>query len=389
MANKLRAAVDDILGEGQTWRRSYRVATLGLLGLIAVTAVATALATLPAVAAEYGGLLGRLRVLVSLAFTAEYGLRLWAAAEAGSRRRTVAQARARYALSFVGVVDLIVILPFWLELVRPFDAGWAAVADLLALLKLARYTPGLALVAQVVRNEARALAAALAVLVVMLVLASAAMYALEHEAQPQPFASIPHALWWGIVTMGTVGYGDVVPATAAGRIVAGVVMVLGIGLFALPAGILATGFSNELRRRDFLVTWRTVASVPLFRQLDAGAIASIARLLKVEIVPAFTAIVRRGDPAGSMYFIMAGEVQVEIAPHPVRLKSGQFFGEIALVKDTTRTATVTSLRDCRLLVLDAGDFRRLAASHPDIAAAVARVADERFKALAGTESAPA
>jgi voltage-gated potassium channel len=385
----LRLALFDILGEGQVWRRAHAAATAALLALIAFAVGVAALHTVPAAAAAHDRVLTVAQALASLAFTAEYLLRLWVAADAASRRRSAAEARLRYALSFLGLVDLVVVVPFLLEWVLPVEPAWSAVADLLALLKLARYTPGLGLVAQVVRNEARALYAALVVLVVMLLLASGAMYALEHEAQPALFASIPHALWWGIVTMGTVGYGDVVPVTGAGRLVAGFIMVLGIGLFALPAGILATGFATELRRRDFLVTWRTVASVPLFRQLDAGAVASIARLLRVEIVPAFSVVVRRGDAADSMYFIMSGEVEVDVAPKPVRLRAGQFFGEIALLTEGTRTATVTALRDCRLLSLAAADFRRLAESHPDIAASVARVADERRKALAAAAAAPA
>src|SRR5258707_14970236 len=108
------------------------------------------------------------------------------------------------------------------------------------------------------------------------------------------------------------------PITVGGRICGGVTMLIGIAMFAVPAGILATGFASEIRRRDFVVTWNSVAKVPLFSGLDAASIASIARLLKPEIAPAHYAVVRRGEPATAMFFIMSGEVEVDVQPHPVR-----------------------------------------------------------------------
>jgi voltage-gated potassium channel len=161
-------------------------------------------------------------------------------------------------------------------------------------------------------------------------------------------------------------------------------MVIGIAVFAVPAGILATGFASEIRKRDFVVTWQTVANVPLFVGLDAARIAEIARLLKRQVVPAQFAVVRRGDPADAMFFIMAGEVQVDIAPRPVRLGRGQYFGEIALIRDTVRTATVTTLTECQLLSLDVADFRRLLEHNPSLKATITRTAEERLGALTGS-----
>src|SRR5262249_54792550 len=177
---------------------------------------------------------------------------------------------------------------------------------LLRVLKLARYTPAFALFAAVIRNESRPLLATFLVVAVLIVLESAVMYVLERDAQPKVFASIPHAMWWAIVTIATVGYGDIFPITPAGKLVGG--GVVGIALFAVPAGILATGFASEIRKRDFVVTWQTVAHVPLFGGLDASRIAEIARLLKSQVVPAQFVVVRRGDPADAMFFIMTGEV---------------------------------------------------------------------------------
>ena len=215
-------------------------------------------------------------------------------------------------------------------------------------------------------------------MLVLLVLTSTVIYMLENDAQPQLFSSIPASLWWSIVTIASVGYGDMVPVTVFGRLFAGFTMLLGIAMFAVPAGILATGFAAEIRRRDFVVTWNTVAKVPLFAGLDASGIAAIARLLKPAIAPAHYAIVRRGEPATAMYFIMSGEVEVDVQPHPVHLRGGQFFGEIALLKEGLRTATVTAATETQLLALEASDFRKLTDQYPDLREKIARIAESRL-----------
>jgi CRP-like cAMP-binding protein len=119
--------------------------------------------------------------------------------------------------------------------------------------------------------------------------------------------------------------------------------------------------------------------VPLFESLDATRIADIARLLKTQVLPARQVVVRRGEAADAMFFIMSGEVEVDVQPTPVRLGKGKYFGEIALVKDVLRTATVITLGECRLLSLDVNDFRRLILQYPDLKAAIEHVADERLR----------
>jgi voltage-gated potassium channel len=321
-------------------------------------------------------------------FTLEFLLRLWIAPESESGQGTPPwRARVAYARSAAGVFDLLAFLPSTLNLVAPFPVDWLRVLRLCRLLKVGRYAPGLPLFAAVIRNERRPLIAALLVMMVLLVLESGIMYVLEREAQPQVFASIPHAMWWAIVTMATVGYGDIAPVTPLGKVFGGMVMIIGIAMFAVPAGILATGFAIEIRKRDFVVTWHTVARVPLFSSLDAARIAEIARLLKREVVPAKYAVVRRGEPADAMFFIMSGEVEVDVQPVPRRMGRGQFFGEIALLTETVRTATVTAITECELLVLDVADFRRLLEAHEDVKECITRVAEQRLSASASGEPA--
>lgn len=299
-------------------------------------------------------------------FTIEYLLRLW-----------IAPSRRRYALSFLGVVDFLTVLPFWLHLAGIASPMAVILGMLLASVKLARYVPGFGLVGAVFRAERRALFAALIVLAVLLLLVSGVMYLLERDAQPEVFTSIPKTLWWGIVTIASVGYGDMTPVTPLGRIFGGLVILIGIATFAVPAGLLATGFAAELRKRDFVVTWRAVAQVPLFAGLDAMVIADIARLLRPEIVPPRYAIIRRGDAADAMYFILAGEVEVELPQGAVALRNGQFFGEIALLHDRPRSATVTAVTECHLLVLEVREFRSLLQRYPQIDAAIRKIAAER------------
>jgi voltage-gated potassium channel len=377
-----RAETQTLLDAAETRPRAAIAVELVLIATIVASVTAMVLETVDSIAGVYGSLFAVIEMLAVTVFTVEYGLRLWTAPESeGSVAPDPWRARLRYALSPLGVIDLLAILPFYPGRLLPMGSDWLRVLRLLRLLKLARYAPALPLFAAVIRNEGRPLLAGLIVMAVLLIFNSGVMFVLERDAQPKAFASIPHAMWWAIVTMGTVGYGDVVPVTPLGKLFGGFVMILGIAMFAVPAGILATGFAIELRKRDFVVTWQTVARVPLFAGLDAARIAEIARLLKREVVPAKYAVVRRGEPADAMFFIMSGEVEVDVPPTPRRMGRGQFFGEIALLRDTVRTATVTTLSECELLCLDVADFRRLVEAHPDVKTSITQVAEQRLAAL--------
>ena len=381
MLSDLHAALNP--GENRT--RVSGATKLVLILAIVGSVFAAAWGTIPGLSPGFDATLHLVSQIAFLIFLAEYLARL--ASAAGRDPAAIAapaQAIWHYMRSPLGLVDALVVLPQLASLVGLLGADWARLGGVLALVKVARYARAIPLVTTVFRNEGRSLLAALNVMLVLLMIAATIMYMLEHNAQPQLFSSIPASLWWAIVTIATVGYGDMTPITIGGRIFAGITMLIGIAMFAVPAGILATGFAAEIRRRDFVVTWNTVAKVPLFSGLDAASIASIARLLKPEIAPAHYAIVRRGDPATAMYFIMSGEVEVDVHPHPVRLRAGQFFGEIALLRQTQRSATVTSVTEVQLLALEASDFRNLIENYPDLKERVSKIAENRM----GTPAAP-
>ncbi len=386
MARAWRSRLYEVLEDSAAPSVGQTVVNAVLMTVIVASVAVTALETLQGLEERARALFAGIELGAVVVLAVEYVLRLWVAPErepAGVSHPW--RVRLRYAGSFAGVIDLLAVLPFVVNLFVPLAPDWLRLLRLLRLLKIARYTPALALFAAVIRNERRPLLATLLVVAILLVFESAVMFVLERDAQPQVFASIPHAMWWAIVTIATVGYGDMYPITPLGRTFGGLVMVLGIAVFAVPAGILATGFATEIRKRDFVVTWQTVARVPLFAGLDASRIAEIARLLKRQVVPAQFAVVRRGEPAEAMFFIMAGQVEVDVQPHPVRLGPGQYFGEIALLRDTVRTATVTTVSECQLLSLDVADFRRLLDAHPNLKATITRVAEQRLSAVPTAE----
>lgn len=199
-------------------------------------------------------------------------------------------------------------------------------------------------------SERRALLGGIVILIGTMMIAASIMHLAERDAQPDKFGTIPDAMWWAIVTLGTVGYGDVVPVTHLGKLVAGVTILFGLMMVALPVGIIATAFANEIHRRDFVVTWGMVARFPLFSGLDAGEIADIIKLLRAQTFEPGDVIIRQGEPGRSMYFVAAGEVEIELPKERVRIGAGSFFGEMAVLKNTKRSATVTAASRSNLLV---------------------------------------
>jgi voltage-gated potassium channel len=317
--------------------------------------------------------------IVCVFFLAEYLLRLMAAPGApGAEHRGKWRSRVAWAVSIGGVIDLFGVLPGVLDIV--FDPSYASLFGFIWVFKLVRYAPGLTSLQRVISDARSALLSVLLGFCIVLLLAASLAYLLERTAQPEAFGSIPAALWWAIVTLTTTGYGDVTPVTPLGRVLGGFVMISGILVFALWAGILATGFAEETRRREFLRTWDLVAKVPFFHNIGASTIADVARLLRPRNFLAGAIIVRRGEPGDCMYFVAAGEVEIRLVPEPIRLGPGEFFGEIALLTGGSRTATVVAVQRCTLLILDIVDFRQLIGRQPDLARIIHEEAQRRLVA---------
>lgn len=349
-----------------------------LVALAVLSVLSVILESTPSLAAAHGALFRAVEYAAAAAFTLEYVLRVWCAPEhALLRALGPFGARRAFVASGMAIVDLLAILPFFLSFVVGEDLRVLLALRLVRFLKLARYSPGMRSLIAVLAAERKALGASAIILFGLVLFAATAMHMAERAAQPEAFGSIPAAMWWAVETITTVGYGDVTPVTPAGRVIAGLAMVTGFVMLGLPVGILATAFAAEIHRREFVVTWSMVARVPLFASLDASAIGDIMRYLRAQSAPAGALIARRGDAAHCMYFIASGEVEIELPHGSVRLGEGHFFGEMALLRKTRRTANVRAAAPVKLLILDAGDLHNFTRRNPEIGRRIEEVASSR------------
>lgn len=343
-----------------------------LIVLILVNVVAVILESVPTIAGTYGTLFVVVEIVSTVIFTIEYGVRLWTAPEHPLLQSLKPlRARLRHAMSPAMVVDLLVILPFYVSLIGGIDLRFLLLLRLARFFKLARYSPGFASLTEALWSERRALGASLIIFIGVLVIAAAAMRLAEHDAQPDKFATIPDALWWAVITLTTVGYGDVFPVTPAGKLIAGVTAITGVAMLALPVGIIATAFAREIQRRDFVVTWSMVSSVPLFAGLDAASIADVMRSLKSVTYEPGAVICRSGQQARAMFVVAEGEVVVETDDGPIGLAAGQCFGETAVLNRTPLHATVRAMQRAKVLILDAEDLHHLMSLRPAIGVVIA------------------
>jgi voltage-gated potassium channel len=368
----------EILEHGPVGDRSMRFLSRVLILLVLINIAAVVLESVPRYESAYGPIFVAIEMMSLVVFTVEYLLRIWVAAEhAPHRDLRPLRARWRYIRSTDGLIDLVSVLPFWLAFVVPSELRIILLFRIVRFLKLARYSPALRSLLEALYSERRALFGCVVILTGATLITAAFIHLAEREVQPEKFGTIPDAMWWSIVTLGTIGYGDVVPVTPLGKIIAAVTILCGLVMVALPVGIIATAFSEQIHRRDFVVTWGMVARVPLFAGLDAAAIADIMRLLRAQTVDAGDVIVRRGDNAHSMYFIADGKVDIQLAGRHISLGVGHFFGEIAVLRRARRSATVTAATRANLLVLDASEFHMLMERDKRIAERVHAVVRER------------
>ena len=349
-----------------------------LVGLVGLSVAAVVLQSVPEYDEKYDDYFQIVEYVAVGAFTLEYFLRLWSAPEhtpyAG---RTDMAARWAYVTSGWSIIDFVSILPFYLSFVVNADLRVLLFLRLLRFFKLARYSAGMRTIISVLEAEKRALLASSGILFGCVLFSATAMHIAEHDVQPEKFGSIPDAMWWAIVTITTLGYGDVTPVTLAGRLIASVTMVTGYVMLGLPVGIVATAFAEEIHRREFVVTWSMLSRVPLFHGLDANSIAEIMRYLRAQSFPGGTMIVREGETAHSMYFIAEGEVEISLPGNEIRLGEGQFFGEMALLHNTLRSPNVRSTEPTKLLVLDAYDLKTIMTRNPKIGRMIETVAAGR------------
>ncbi len=183
-----------------------------------------------------------------IVFSVEYLVRVWVCVENPKYRRPV-EGRLKYMVSPMAIIDLIAVLPFFLGIFFNFDTRFLRVLRLFRIFKLSRHFSAMSVLLTVIKNEMATLVSAIFIMLVLVVLASAGMFMVERDAQPAAFGTIPRAMWWATITLSTVGYGDVIPVTVAGKILGVFITILGVGMAALPAGIIASGFTREVNKR--------------------------------------------------------------------------------------------------------------------------------------------
>lgn len=247
---RLRKRLADVFEQRDDTDRPGKVINLLLILLIVLNVIAIFVETVDSVYEHYHQALWYFEVFSVAIFTIEYFARVWSCIDLQHiDASSPLKSRIRYMLTPIALVDLIAILPFYLSLYMAIDLRFLRVLRLLRLFKLTRYSPALGALLDVVQKEADALLASIVVLLMMLVISAGGIYFFENELQPDTFGSMPASMWWAMVTLTTVGYGDVVPITSMGKLFGGLIGLIGIGMIALPAAILASGFAENIRER--------------------------------------------------------------------------------------------------------------------------------------------
>ena len=242
-----------------------KIVDIFLIILISLNVISVIIETVDWIHVQFRPYFEFIEIISIIVFSVEYLLRVWCCVEKVSSE-TKLSLRISYATSPLAIIDLLAIAPFYLSFLLTIDLRFLRVLRLLRILKLTRYSSAMTMLLDVFREEAGAFFAGFFILIVLLILTASGAYLVEQDAQPDKFGSIPEAMWWAMATLTTVGYGDVTPITPLGKLFGGCVAIIGIGMAALPAGILASGLADQLRRK------REALSEQYRRALEDGVI---------------------------------------------------------------------------------------------------------------------
>ncbi|MCP4584235.1 MAG: ion transporter [candidate division Zixibacteria bacterium] len=251
MLNSLQKRIYTIMEVATGDDKASKFFDIFIIILISLNVLAVIVGTIGSFSSRYSGFLKYFEIGSVFIFTLEYLLRIWTCVNNIKYKRTLA-GRLRFAFSPLAIIDLLAILPFYLPVFIALDLRFLRAVRLIRLFrlfKIARYTDTMRTFGLVLKAKKEDLIITIFAIVILLIISSSLMYYLEKDIQPESFSSIPAAMWWSVATLTTVGYGDVYPITVAGRFLGAIVAILGIGLFALPAGIIGSGFIDLIQRR--------------------------------------------------------------------------------------------------------------------------------------------
>lgn len=250
--NNLRKRIYEIIEPAAISDKKSKIFDTTILFLIIINVIAVIVESIQNKPLIIDEILRYIEIVSVLIFTVEYFLRM-ATADFKYPNRIIIVSIIKYSLSFMALIDLLAILPFYIPMIITIDLRFLRIlrlTRLLRVLKINRYTKSLKLIMGVLRKKKEQLAVTIFVIVILLLLASSAMYYLETDAQPEAFPNIMASFWWAIATLTTVGYGDVYPVTVLGKILSAIVAILGIGIVALPTGIISSGFIEEIGKEN-------------------------------------------------------------------------------------------------------------------------------------------
>jgi len=251
----MRKRVYEVLEIASPEDLSSRIFDTFIISLIILNITAIILETIESVSFRFFHFFKIFEICSVIIFTIEYVLRVWSCVT-NSKYKHPIFGRVKFIITPLILVDLIAILPFYLPMLISIDFRFVRslrLIRLFRLFKLARYSEAIKLFGKVIKNKKEELYITAFVIFILLILSSSLLYSVECVAQPDKFSSIPAAMWWGVATLTTVGYGDIYPITPLGKFLGAVISLLGIGLFALPAGLLSAGFIEEIRKSKEIV----------------------------------------------------------------------------------------------------------------------------------------
>lgn len=248
---KIKTWLYNNLSDSLASQKERRAFDLFLVLLITSNVLAVILETEKDFYVRFGAAFRAFELFSVSLFTIEYVLRLWTCTCNPEFKGAVA-GRLKYAVTPLALVDLIAILPFYLPMLMPFDMRILRVIRLVRLarlLKVGRYSETMKLFGRVLSAKRSELLATLFTLFILLIFSSGLLFYVENPAQPEKFSSISASVWWGAITLTTVGYGDIYPITPLGRFLGALISLLGIAFFAIPAGLLSSGFIEEHKKK--------------------------------------------------------------------------------------------------------------------------------------------
>ena len=246
---KFRKRIWEVLEKGNSNDKASLYTDIFLISLIIFNIIAVLLETVDSIYNVYSMEFLIFERFSTIVFLIEYILRVWVCVEEKLKENKLIT-RLKYAATWPAIIDLLAVLSGLLPMIFEVDLRILRALRMLRLLKFSRYFKVMNLLLGVLKEEKQSFLAAMFLLTIAMLVASTGIYMFEKDAQPDKFGSIPEAMWWAIATLTTIGYGDVTPITAMGKFFGAIIAIIGIGVVALPSGILASGFTDQLKRRQ-------------------------------------------------------------------------------------------------------------------------------------------